>query len=177
MTVTVTHPLPLLQPVLSTMSEIGMPLLVHGEVAAPEVDNFDRERVFIQDVLSPLRLLHPTLKVKRHWWRVARESRDTVCDQSVLASDFLLLLRASPHLNCLLFSALLQIVLEHITTEEAVAFVLAQPLSPQNNPLTAATITPQHLMYNRSRLFLGGRLHPHLFCLPVLKVNVSIYVT
>ena len=54
-------------------------------------------------------------------------------------------------------------MLEHITTNEAVAFVLAHPHN------TAATITPQHLLYNRSDLFAGGRLHPHLFCLPVLK--------
>ena len=58
-----------------------------------------------------------------------------------------------------------QIVLEHITTEEAVQFVLA------HTQCTAATITPQHLLYNRTHLFEGGRLRPHLFCLPVLKVS------
>lgn len=68
-----------------------------------------------------------------------------------------------------------QIVLEHITTEEAVSFVLAQPSCPLSSSfLTAATITPQHLMYNRSHLFEGGRLHPHRYCLPVLKVIKEI---
>jgi dihydroorotase len=56
----------------------------------------------------------------------------------------------------------LKIVLEHITTEEAAAFVTdaAHPI--------AATITPQHLMINRNALFDGG-LRPHAYCLPVLK--------
>lgn len=52
-------------------------------------------------------------------------------------------------------------------------FVLEQPASP--NHLTAATITPQHLLFNRNDLFLGGRLRPHLFCLPVLKVYERMY--
>lgn len=50
-------------PVLSTMEEIGMPLLVHGEVVAPEVDVFDREAVFIDKVLFPLRKRFPKLKI------------------------------------------------------------------------------------------------------------------
>lgn len=61
------HPLPRLLPVLDAMSEIGMPLLVHGEVSsvsAPGVDIFDREKVFLQQVLRPLRRLHPHLKVR-----------------------------------------------------------------------------------------------------------------
>ena len=56
----------------------------------------------------------------------------------------------------------LQIVLEHITTEEAADFVAAA------GPNIAATITPQHLLINRNALFAGG-LRPHAYCLPVLK--------
>ncbi len=56
----------------------------------------------------------------------------------------------------------LRIVLEHVTTREGVAFVTDAP------PNVAATITPQHLLYSRNALFAGG-LHPHLYCLPVLK--------
>ncbi len=56
----------------------------------------------------------------------------------------------------------LKVVLEHITTREAVEFV-------ENSPAhIAATITPQHLLYNRNTLFQGG-LRPHYYCLPVIK--------
>ena len=55
----------------------------------------------------------------------------------------------------------LKIVLEHITTAEAVDFVLAEPN-------LGATITPQHLSINRNAIFAGG-LRPHLYCLPVVK--------
>jgi dihydroorotase len=50
-------------PVLERMAEIGLPLLVHGEVADPEVDIFDREAVFIERVLEPLRQRLPALRV------------------------------------------------------------------------------------------------------------------
>ena len=56
----------------------------------------------------------------------------------------------------------LKIVLEHITTAEAAAFV-----AEADHPI-AATITPQHLLINRNALFDGG-LRPHAYCLPVLK--------
>ena len=56
----------------------------------------------------------------------------------------------------------LRIVLEHITTREAVAYVR------ESATTVAATITPQHLLYSRNALFAGG-LRPHLYCLPVLK--------
>ena len=56
----------------------------------------------------------------------------------------------------------LRIVLEHVTTREAAAFVSDGPAT------IAATITPQHLLYSRSALFAGG-LRPHLYCLPLLK--------
>ncbi|QDL90921.1 dihydroorotase [Paroceanicella profunda] len=49
--------------VLETMAEIGLPLCVHGEVVDPEVDIFDREAVFIERVLAPLRRDLPELKV------------------------------------------------------------------------------------------------------------------
>lgn len=51
------------RPVLEKMAEIGMPLLVHGEVTDPQIDIFDREKVFIDRVLAPLREELPTLKV------------------------------------------------------------------------------------------------------------------
>lgn len=49
--------------VLERMAEIGLPLLVHGEVVDPRVDIFDREAVFIEDILEPLRRRFPTLRV------------------------------------------------------------------------------------------------------------------
>ncbi|MGM0594476.1 MAG: dihydroorotase [Pseudomonadota bacterium] len=48
---------------LRAMAEVGMPLLVHGEVTASEVDIFDRERVFLETVLAPLLERIPELKV------------------------------------------------------------------------------------------------------------------
>jgi dihydroorotase len=54
----------------------------------------------------------------------------------------------------------LKIVLEHITTSDAVDFV--------NSGQVSATITPQHLVINRNALFAGG-LRPHAYCLPVAK--------
>jgi dihydroorotase len=105
--------------VFVAMAACGMPLLVHGEVTDPDVDIFDREKVFIEHVLAPLVERHPTLRV----------------------------------------------VLEHITTREAVRFVKASA------PHVAATITAHHLLVNRNALFAGG-LRPHHYCLPVLKREV-----
>jgi dihydroorotase len=102
--------------VLEAMEKHDMPLLVHGEVTEPEVDVFDRERVFIERVLTPLVSRFPGLRV----------------------------------------------VLEHVTTREAVDFVSAAP------PRVAATITAHHLLLSRDALFAGG-IRPHLYCLPVLK--------
>lgn len=48
---------------LETMQEVGMPLLVHGEVTDPTIDIFDREAVFIERVMQPLRRDMPALKV------------------------------------------------------------------------------------------------------------------
>jgi dihydroorotase len=56
----------------------------------------------------------------------------------------------------------LRVVFEHVTTSEAVAWVLSAP-SP-----VAATITPHHLLLDRNAIFAGG-LSPHHYCLPVLK--------
>ena len=101
---------------LAAMAACGMPLLVHGEVTYADVDVFDREKIFIDRVLTPLLQKHAKLRV----------------------------------------------VLEHITTREAVRFVMATP------PRVAATITAHHLLMNRNALFVGG-IRPHHYCLPVLK--------
>jgi dihydroorotase len=103
-------------PVFERMAAIGMPLLIHGEVTDPEIDVFDREAVFIDRVLDPLRRRLPELRI----------------------------------------------VLEHITTEEAVAYVEAGSAN------LAATITAHHLVINRNAIFTGG-IRPHLYCLPIAK--------
>ena len=102
--------------VLEQMAEIGMPLLVHGEATEPAIDIFDREAVFIDQVLEPLRGRLPELRI----------------------------------------------ILEHITTEEAVHYVEA------GGPNLAATITAHHLIINRNAIFQGG-IRPHLYCLPIAK--------
>lgn len=102
--------------VLETMAEIGLPMCVHGEVTTHEVDIFDREAVFIDTVLDPLRRKTPGLRV----------------------------------------------VMEHITTEEGVAYARA------GGPDLGATITTHHLIINRNHLLVGG-IKPHYYCLPVAK--------
>jgi dihydroorotase len=52
-----------IEDVVARMEEMGMPLCVHGEVTDPTVDIFDREAVFIERVLEPLRARHPGLKI------------------------------------------------------------------------------------------------------------------
>ena len=59
----------------------------------------------------------------------------------------------------------LRMVFEHITTKEAADFVLAC------GDQVAATITPQHMLFNRNALFKGG-INPHYYCLPVLKREI-----
>ncbi len=103
-------------PVLEAMQREGVLLLVHGEVTSSDIDLFDREAVFIERHLAPLRRDFPALKI----------------------------------------------VMEHITTSEAVQYVSA---SDQN---LAATLTVHHLLYNRNAIFTGG-IRPHYYCLPVLK--------
>ena len=103
-------------PVLDVMARIGLPLCVHGEVTGAEVDIFDREAVFIDRVLAPLRRRLPELRV----------------------------------------------VMEHITTEEGVAY------AAEGGETLAATITTHHLIINRNHILAGG-IKPHYYCLPVAK--------
>jgi dihydroorotase len=105
--------------VLEMMQRVGMPLLMHGEVTDPETDVFDREALFIDRVMIPMRKSFPELKV----------------------------------------------VFEHLTTKDGVDYVrdAAGPI--------AATITAQHLLYNRNEIFKGG-IRPHFYCLPILKREV-----
>jgi dihydroorotase len=102
--------------VLERMAEIGLPLCVHGEVTASDIDIFDREAVFIDRVLNPIRRATPGLRV----------------------------------------------VMEHITTAQAVDYIRAHTLD------LAATITTHHLVINRNHILVGG-IHPHYYCLPVAK--------
>jgi dihydroorotase len=102
--------------VLETMARIGLPLCTHGEVTNPEVDIFDREAVFIDTVLDPLRRRLPELRI----------------------------------------------VMEHITTEEGVAY------AADGGDSLAATITTHHLIINRNHILAGG-IKPHYYCLPVAK--------
>ncbi|MCE3273043.1 MAG: pyrC [Ramlibacter sp.] len=104
---------------LEAMQRSGMLLLVHGEVTDPDVDIFDREAVFLETKLKPLRKDFPELKI----------------------------------------------VVEHMTTKEAVQYVR------DSDRFTAATITAHHLLYNRNAIFTGG-IRPHYYCLPVLKREV-----
>ncbi|MGO1297953.1 MAG: dihydroorotase [Vibrio sp.] len=103
-------------PVLEAMQDAGLLLLIHGEVTHNEIDIFDREKAFLDNVMTPL------------------------------AQDF-------PHLS---------IVMEHITTADAVEFVK----HAGNN--IAATITAHHLLFNRNHMLVGG-IRPHFYCLPILK--------
>jgi len=103
-------------PALQALEKLGMPLLVHGEVTDAAIDVFDREAVFIDRVMIPLRRAYPGLKV----------------------------------------------VFEHITTQDGAHYV-----RDAEGPV-AATITPQHLLYNRNAIFQGG-VRPHWYCLPILK--------
>jgi dihydroorotase len=103
-------------PALEKMAEVGMLLLVHGEVTRPDCDVFDKEAMFIDEHMKPLVARVPSLRI----------------------------------------------VMEHVTTTEAVEFV------SNGGPNLAATITPQHLMYNRNAIFHKG-CRPHMYCLPILK--------
>ncbi|GEK09220.1 dihydroorotase [Pseudoalteromonas sp. McH1-7] len=105
-------------PALEAMQEVGMLLLVHGEVTDSSIDIFDREKVFLETKLSKVVDNFPSLKI----------------------------------------------VLEHITTKDAVDFVTN---APDN---VAATITAHHLLYNRNHMLAGG-IRPHYYCLPILKRN------
>lgn len=56
----------------------------------------------------------------------------------------------------------LRLIIEHVTTKEGVQFVESSSTN------VAATITAHHLLYNRNALLAGG-IHPHFYCLPILK--------
>ena len=103
-------------PVLETMEQVDLPLLIHGEVTDSDCDIFDREKMFIESSLKDIVDHFPNLPI----------------------------------------------VVEHVTTEEAVDFVLST-----SNKI-AATITPQHLLFNRNAILVGG-IRPHHYCLPILK--------
>ncbi|MEM9639471.1 MAG: amidohydrolase family protein, partial [Pseudomonadota bacterium] len=90
--------------VLERMAEIGLPLCVHGEVTDADIDIFDREAVFIDRVLDPIRRATPGLRV----------------------------------------------VMEHITTANAVEYASAQ------DDTLGATITTHHLVINRNHILAGG---------------------
>lgn len=102
--------------VFAAMQDVGMPLLIHGEVTDHHIDIFDREAEFIERTLKPLTAKFPDLRV----------------------------------------------VMEHITTAQAVAFIKQAPAN------VAATITVHHLLFNRNDMLVGG-IRPHYYCLPILK--------
>lgn len=89
------------------MQEVGMLLLVHGEVTDSSIDIFDREKVFLDTILGDVVADFPELKI----------------------------------------------VLEHITTKDAVEFV------ENASANVAATITAHHLLYNRNHMLAGVYAH------------------
>jgi dihydroorotase len=103
-------------PVLERMAAIGATLCIHGEVTDPEIDIFDREAVFIDRVLEPLRRRLPALRI----------------------------------------------TLEHITTQEGIAYV------GEASGNLAGTLTVHHLILNRNHMLVGG-IRPHYYCLPIVK--------
>ncbi|HBF08547.1 MAG TPA: dihydroorotase [Gammaproteobacteria bacterium] len=102
--------------ILEAMEKNGLPLLIHGESPAKNVDVFDREARFLEDQIEPVLKDFPGLKV----------------------------------------------VMEHISTSQAVDFVNAY------EDRIGATITAHHLMYNRNDM-LGDGIKPHMYCKPILK--------
>lgn len=102
--------------VLEKMQALEVPLLIHGEVTRGDIDIYDREKAFIDQILAQLMLDMPDLRI----------------------------------------------VFEHVTTKDAVDFVT------QGGVNIAATITPHHLLLNRTDMLAGG-IKPHYYCLPILK--------
>lgn len=102
--------------VFAAMQKYDLPLLIHGEIT--DGDIFEREKMFIDTQLIPLRQKFPELRI----------------------------------------------VLEHITTADAVAYI------KQQDTYTAATITAHHLLCDRNDLLVGG-LKPDYYCLPILKTK------
>lgn len=103
-------------PIFETLQRLDVPLSIHAEVSDPQIDIFDREKVFLEDYLGKIIKSFPELRI----------------------------------------------IIEHITTSQAVDFV------KEASTQVAATITIQHLLYNRNAMLLGG-IRPHLYCLPILK--------
>lgn len=103
-------------PILETMEQVDIPLLIHGEVTDNDCDIFDREKIFVESSLNDIVKNFPNLRI----------------------------------------------VVEHVTTKEAVDFVLS------SSNKVAATITPQHLLFNRNAILAGG-IRPHYYCLPIIK--------
>ena len=91
-----------LYPLLSVMSEIGMPLLIHGEVTDPAIDIFDREEQFIEQILKPLRVRFPDLKVVLEHITTAQAA------QFIMDGDDLLAATITPHHMMLNRNALFQ---------------------------------------------------------------------
>lgn len=103
------------------MERLKVPLMIHGEVTRKDVDIFDRETIFLEEVLTDIVENFPRLIV----------------------------------------------TLEHITTADAVEFVL-------RHENVVATITAHHLLINRNAIFSVGEntvLNPHAFCLPIAKTE------
>lgn len=101
-----------LDPALSAMADAGLLLLVHGEVTAPDVDVFDREARFLDEVLAPLIARHPRLKVVLEHITTARAASYVAAGPPTLAATItahhlllnrndLLAGRVRPHLYCL----------------------------------------------------------------------------
>ena len=101
---------------LEKMEDLGIPLLIHGEVNNQKVDIFYREQVFIEKYLERIIENFPSLKI----------------------------------------------TLEHITTKFSVDYINSK------NSKLKASITPHHLIYNRTDM-LAHTIKPHLYCLPILK--------
>jgi dihydroorotase len=77
------------------MQRVGMPLLIHGEVTRPQIDVFDRERVFIDEVLIPMRRDLPELKIV--FEHVTTRKRSATFSKSAAPSA-----RRSPRTTCCL---------------------------------------------------------------------------
>ena len=104
-------------PLFEAMEKNGVILSIHGEVTDEKVDVFERERVFIETVLTNIINNFPNLKI----------------------------------------------VLEHITSADAVKFI-------EKNKNIAATITNHHLMVNRN-IMLSKGIRPDYYCAPILKTE------
>jgi dihydroorotase len=106
-----------LYPLFEVMEKNGVILSIHGEVTDEKVDVFEREKVFIETILTQIINHFPSLRI----------------------------------------------VLEHITSADAVNFIKEQKM-------LAATITNHHLMVNRNTMLSKG-IRPYFYCAPILKTE------